>query len=137
MHPGVQDAGSRDTAKGSTYMNSNTPHPVSTLELQQGSLPAVLPWWSLCSTQSITGLKALLQCTSSLHGVACNRRCPEAKEGHVQGSAGGCSVLTHPLEPLVPLQAEEGGCDVVPMQGERIVWSSRELPYIATYNQVS
>ena len=64
-------------------------------------------------------------------------KCPEAKPGYVQGSAGGCSVLTHPLEPLVPLQAEEGGCDVVAMQGERIVWSSRELPYIATYNQVS
>ena len=45
-------------------------------------------------------------------------------------------MLTHPLEPLVPLQAEEGGSDMAPMQGERIVWSSMEVPYIATYNQV-
>ena len=45
-------------------------------------------------------------------------------------------MLTHPLEPLVPLQAEEGASDMGPMQGERIVWSSMEVPYIATYNQV-
>ena len=54
----------------------------------------------------------------------------------MQGSGSPCSVLTHPLEPLVPLQAEEGGSDMAPMQGERIVWSSMEVPYIATYNQV-
>ncbi len=45
-------------------------------------------------------------------------------------------MLTHPLEPLVPLQAEEGGSDLAPVQGERIVWSSIEVPYIATHNQV-
>ncbi len=54
----------------------------------------------------------------------------------MQGSGSPCSVLTHPLEPLVPLQAEEGGSNMAPMQGERIVWSSMEVPYIATYNQV-
>ncbi|CAL5228695.1 g11872 [Coccomyxa viridis] len=53
----------------------------------------------------------------------------------LSGSGSPCSVLTHPLEPLVPLQAEEGGSDLVPMQGERIVWSSMEVPYIATHNQ--
>ena len=46
-------------------------------------------------------------------------------------------MLTHPLEPLVPLQAQDGGAsEQRPMQGERIVWSSREVPYIASHNQV-
>ena len=55
----------------------------------------------------------------------------------MQGASGGCSMLTHPLEPLVPLQAQDGGSsEQRPMQGECIVWSSREVPYIATHNQV-
>jgi hypothetical protein len=55
----------------------------------------------------------------------------------VQGASDGCSMLMHPLEPLVPLQAQDGGTsEHRPMQGERIVWSSREVPYIATHNQV-
>lgn len=53
-----------------------------------------------------------------------------------QGLAGDCSVLTHPLEPLVGLHTEEGVSERGPMTGQRIVWSSREIPYIATHNQV-
>ena len=45
-------------------------------------------------------------------------------------------MLTHPLEPLVGLQTEEGVSERGPMTGERIVWSSREVPYVATHNQV-
>ena len=55
---------------------------------------------------------------------------------HAQGLAGACSVLTHPLEPLVGLHTEEGVSERGPMAGERILWSSREVPYIATHNQV-
>ena len=55
---------------------------------------------------------------------------------HAQGLAGACSVLTHPLEPLVGLHTEEGVSERGPMTGERVVWSSREVPFIATHNQV-
>ena len=65
-----------------------------------------------------------------------SRPCSDGAKGTAQGSASLCSVLTHPLEPLVPLQAEEGGSDMGPLQGESIVWSSMEVPYIATHNQV-
>ena len=50
-------------------------------------------------------------------------------------------VLTHPLEDLQPalgLQSTDGGpeAQVFRWRGEAVLWSSAELPFVASYNEV-
>lgn len=58
-------------------------------------------------------------------------------------SESSANLLTHPLEEPLPVVADcsmtSSGGGVAAFAGwsqERVVWSSRELPYVATYNEV-
>lgn len=56
----------------------------------------------------------------------------------LQGNeSAGCSILTHPLEEVQALSAEFTTDVSASWQGERIIWSSPELPYLATYSKVT
>lgn len=58
--------------------------------------------------------------------------------GWLQGQEGmRCSILTHPLEEVQALSAEFSADISASWQGEKIVWSSAELPYLATYSKVT
>ncbi|KAK9901384.1 hypothetical protein WJX75_009652 [Coccomyxa subellipsoidea] len=46
-----------------------------------------------------------------------------------------CSILTHPLEEVQALSAEFTTDVSASWQGERVIWSSPELPYLATYSK--
>ncbi|BDA45310.1 probable anaphase-promoting complex subunit 1 at N-terminal half [Coccomyxa sp. Obi] len=47
----------------------------------------------------------------------------------------GCSLLTHPLEEVQALTSEFSTDISATWQGEHIIWSSSELPYIAAYSK--
>lgn len=51
-----------------------------------------------------------------------------------QGSAGqGACILVHPLENIQPVAADGGTWS----GDELVVWSSIDIPYLLTFNQVS
>ena len=49
------------------------------------------------------------------------------------------AVLTHPLEDLQPAvarQAPHAGAPASPFAGETVIWSSMDVPYLATQDEV-
>lgn len=66
------------------------------------------------------------------------KHCLERISNELQGAeSAGCSILTHPLEEVQALLAEFTTDVSASWQGERVIWSSSELPYLATYSKVT
>jgi hypothetical protein len=66
------------------------------------------------------------------------KHCLEKSSNELQGAESArCSILTHPLEEVQALSAEFTTDVSASWQGERVIWSSPELPYLATYSKVT
>ncbi|CAD7696275.1 unnamed protein product [Ostreobium quekettii] len=50
------------------------------------------------------------------------------------GNTGQCAIATNPLEELQPVVVQERA-SYVPWDGDRVIWSSREVPYVVTFNE--
>ncbi len=71
----------------------------------------------------------------------CCNRCDSSHDAAaLQGRAGVApAVLTHPLEDLQPAlarQAPHAGATASPFAGETVIWSSIDVPYLVTQNEV-
>ena len=53
----------------------------------------------------------------------------------LQGDTEQCSIVTNPLEELQPVIVEDQGTYVL-WDGDRVLWSSREVPYVVTASEV-